>query len=67
MSIVVNGEPRAEAPPSLAALCVAEGVDPARKGVAIALNGRVVRRDQWAATPLAEGDRVEIVRAVPGG
>lgn len=67
MSIVVNGEPRAEAPSSLAALCVAEGVDPARKGVAIALNGRVVRRDQWAATPLTEGDRVEIVRAVPGG
>lgn len=37
------------------------------QGIAIALNGRVVRRRDWAQTPLAEGDRVEIVRAMQGG
>jgi len=37
------------------------------KGFAIALNGAVVRRDAWAATPLNEGDRVEIIRAMQGG
>ena len=37
------------------------------KGFAIALNGVVVRRDAWAATPLNEGDRVEIIRAMQGG
>jgi len=38
---------------------------PAR--IAIELNQRVVRRDQWARTALAEGDRIEIVHFVGGG
>ncbi|WP_368855727.1 sulfur carrier protein ThiS [Proteus mirabilis] len=37
------------------------------QGIAIALNGRVVRKREWAQTPLREGDRVEIVRAMQGG
>ena len=37
------------------------------RGYAIALNGAVVRRDAWARTPINEGDRIEIVRAVQGG
>jgi sulfur carrier protein len=64
---LVNGEVRERVAPSLAAVCLAEGVDPARKGVAVALNGRVVRRDDWERTLVADGDRVEIVRAFPGG
>ena len=36
-------------------------------GVAVALNGRIVRRKQWAETKLTAGDRIEIVRAVAGG
>jgi thiamine biosynthesis protein ThiS len=27
----------------------------------------VVRKDQWQSTPLAGGDRIEIVRAIQGG
>ena len=37
------------------------------QGVAIALNGRVLRRRDWERTPIAEGDRIEIVRAMQGG
>lgn len=37
------------------------------RGVAVALNGAVVRRAAWAATPLKAGDVVEIVRAMQGG
>jgi sulfur carrier protein len=37
------------------------------RGFAIALNGRLVRRAQWPATPIAPGDRIEIVRALSGG
>jgi sulfur carrier protein len=37
------------------------------RGFAIALNGQLVRRDQWPKTPIAAGDRVEIVRAFAGG
>jgi thiamine biosynthesis protein ThiS len=35
--------------------------------IAIELNQQVVRRDQWARTTLAEGDRIEIVHFVGGG
>lgn len=35
--------------------------------VAIELNGKVVRRDEWAQTTLNEDDRVEIVHFVGGG
>jgi thiamine biosynthesis protein ThiS len=38
---------------------------PAR--IAIELNQKVVRRDRWAETNLAEGDRIEIVHFVGGG
>jgi hypothetical protein len=31
------------------------------------LNREVVRRANWAHTPLAEGDRIEIVHFVGGG
>ena len=33
----------------------------------LALNGRVVPREQWAATRIEKGDRIEIVRALRGG
>ena len=36
-------------------------------GIAIALNGRVVCKKDWAETRLSEGDRIEIVRAMQGG
>jgi sulfur carrier protein len=36
-------------------------------GLATAVNGEVVPRASWAATLLADGDRVEVVTAVQGG
>ena len=36
-------------------------------GSAIELNGEVVRRAEHGATPLREGDRLEVVRLVGGG
>lgn len=41
------------------------GVNP--KMIAIAYNGEVLRRDEWAVVTLSDGDRVEVVRAVGGG
>jgi len=46
-------------------LVLALDLQPAR--VAIELNRSVVRRNQWTATTLHEGDRVEIVHFVGGG
>jgi sulfur carrier protein len=35
--------------------------------VAVELNRAIVPRDQWAATGLSDGDRLEIVHFVGGG
>jgi sulfur carrier protein len=68
MDIRVNGEPRAFAgEPALAALLFELGIEPGQPGVAVALNARVIPGREIASTPLADGDRVEIVRAVQGG
>lgn len=66
VTVVVNGEPRVlPATHALDALVATLTAAPA--GVAAALNEAVVPRTRWAATPLADGDRVEILTAVQGG
>ena len=37
------------------------------KMIAIAYNGEVLRRDEWAEVTLSDGDTLEVVRAVGGG
>lgn len=63
----VNGEPRDSASTTLVALLVELGHDPARQGIAIALNDEVVHRTRWERTTLRDDDRIEIVAAVQGG
>ena len=43
------------------------GIDGDARGVAVALDGEVVRRSDWESTGLAERQAIEIVRAVQGG
>jgi sulfur carrier protein len=45
----------------------AVGADGETRGVAVAVDGEVVRRTEWVSTPLAEKQAVEVVRAVQGG
>jgi sulfur carrier protein len=68
VTVSLNGDPR-ELPEdaTVADLVRGLGHDPARPGVAVAVNGELVPRVLWARTPLAGGDRVEIVTAVQGG
>lgn len=64
--IVVNGTPRPPPrPATLAALVRDLGLE--GKRIAVEVNGAVVPRSRHAQTPLADGDRVEIVGAVGGG
>ena len=42
-------------------------IEPDNKGVAVALNGKVLPRRAWADTPIADGDSIEIVKAFVGG
>jgi sulfur carrier protein len=37
------------------------------RGIAVALNGEVVRRSEWASTSIPDGSSVEIVTAAAGG
>jgi sulfur carrier protein len=70
MEILVNGKPRVvkDAAPQMASFLQAyEKIQSTEKGVAVALNGQVVPRAQWAETTLKDGDVIEVVRAFQGG
>lgn len=51
--------------PSLGELLRAQGIAP--KGVAVAINGKVITRAAWDSTTLAEGDKIMVITAVCGG
>jgi sulfur carrier protein len=63
----VNGVEQEVAATTVAELLVEHGVDPAARFLAIAVNGSVVRRGEWASRELSAGDAVEIVRPLQGG
>ena len=66
--IIVNGEERPVPPDgSISTLLRAMGLDPAQRGVAVAVNGEVIPRQEWDSWWLAAGDSVELVGAVQGG
>jgi len=65
MTLIINGEARDVAAPSLAELLEALELDAAV--VATAVNGRFVRRADRPKTELAEGDAVEILAPMQGG
>lgn len=45
----------------------AQGLDPAARGIAVALNEAILPSGRWEATRLVAGDRIEIVKAFAGG
>ena len=45
----------------------AVGLNGERRGVAVAVDGEVVRNADWDSTRLSERQAVEVVRAVQGG
>ncbi|MBH0236811.1 sulfur carrier protein ThiS [Methylobrevis albus] len=65
MQIQLNGEAIETAAATLDALVVAQDYDP--DIVATALNGEFVPRGERAATPLGEGDAVEVFSPRQGG
>jgi sulfur carrier protein len=67
MQLTVNGETRTfpEAPESLEALLAALSFP--RERVAVELNGALVPRRERGATPVRDGDVVEVVTLVGGG
>lgn len=68
MTVTINGTPR-EFPEgaTVASVVAALPNAPDGRGVAVAVDGEVVRRARWANTELREGANVEVVVAVQGG
>ena len=68
MIVEVNGRP--EKLPDGATVADAVkvvGVNGDPRGVAVAVDGEVVRRTDWGTTTLTDRQAVEVVRAVQGG
>ena len=65
MVIRLNGEPRETAAQSIIELL--KELQVPHSGIAVAVNGRVIRREEHVTTMLSGGDDVEIIRAVQGG
>ncbi|HZB31418.1 MAG TPA: sulfur carrier protein ThiS [Streptosporangiaceae bacterium] len=66
MQVIVNGEPR-EVPDGATVATIVESVTQAPSGVAVALNGEIIRRSDWATTSTRDADRLEVLTAVQGG
>ena len=66
MHVTVNGAVLDLADGATVADVVATRVEDQRR-VAVARNGEVVPRSEWATTQLEHGQRVEVLRAAQGG
>jgi sulfur carrier protein len=66
MVVLVNGKHR-ELPADATVLDALSALGLPQTGVAVAVEGEVVPRAQWAGATLADGARVEVLTAVQGG
>jgi sulfur carrier protein len=66
--IFVNGRPtEAHDGATIADLLEQLGVEPAARGVAVAVDGEVVPRAHWPERAVPDGARVEALTAMQGG
>ncbi len=66
MRVTVNGDPK-ELPDGLTVGSLLALLGTPQSGIAVARNERVVRRGEYDRHPVADGDRIEIIKAVAGG
>jgi sulfur carrier protein len=65
--VTLNGERRELHEPATVEVAVRAAGAPDGRGVAVALDGEVVPRGQWATTRVQDGQQVEVLHAVQGG
>ena len=66
--IELNGAPLEGRDGATVAELLAElGVEPQARGVAVAVDGEVVPRGEWATRAVRDGERVEALTAMQGG
>jgi sulfur carrier protein len=68
VNVTLNGEARELGERARVADAVAAtGAEPGGRGVAVAVDGEVVPRGEWAELELRDGQRIEVLQAVQGG
>jgi thiazole synthase len=67
MNVEINGDPVTLADGATIAAAVEASGAPTERGVAVALDGDVIPRSEWVSTPLAEGQKIEVLAAIQGG
>jgi sulfur carrier protein len=66
--IMLNGRAcRLRAGETVAAALESLDVSPGQRGVAVAVDGEVVRRGEWESFQIPENARVEVLTAMQGG
>ncbi len=65
MNISINNSPVVTEVATVGALAIELALP--ERGVALAVNNRVIPRAAWEETSLAEGDKVTIIKAAFGG
>lgn len=66
MKATINGE-SCDLPRGTTVASLLEQLGVVRSGIAVARNDRVVRRGEYESIEIADGDTVEIIKAVAGG
>lgn len=66
MTIFINGEAR-EMADGLNVAAMLDALDLPKQRVAIELNRRVIRKQEWDSTQVSDNDRIEVVHFVGGG
>lgn len=66
MVVTLNGD-RREVPAGTTVAQVAELLGAPSRGVAVAVNGEVVRRGEWEVTKIHDGASIEVLAAIQGG
>ena len=65
-AVTLNGEAR-ELPDGATVETAVRELGAPNDGVAVAVDGEVVPRGEWATTEVRDGQQVEVLRAVQGG
>ncbi len=67
MTVYVNNEPRELPAPVTLHELLAACQFPSQRGMAIAVNNKVIARTAWDVHPLQAGDKIMLIRASKGG
>ncbi len=67
MRIEINGEHRELSQSTMTLRDLIDELSLAPQRIAVEVNKRIVSRDNWESTSVADGDRIEIVHFVGGG